>query len=154
EVLAMSSGLINAIRRNVGFRLGLWYAFVFGCSSVALLALAYYLLAAAISSKDQEILQARLREYAAIYQAGGLRGLRNTLQEEDGNQKTFFVRVVNIWNDVSFANVPDEWITFHDVPGGLAGYRQRVGVVRVPKDAEKDFVIASAVVPDGTMLQV
>jgi signal transduction histidine kinase len=76
------------------------------------------------------------------------------LQEEQGNQKTFFVRVVNSWNDVRFANVPDDWITFHDVPGALAGYRQRVGVLRIPKNAERDFIIASAVLPDNSLLQV
>jgi signal transduction histidine kinase len=149
----MSSGLINAARRNVGVRLGLWYAFIFACSSVALLGIAYYLLATAIGKKDQELVQARLREYAAVYHAGGLPSLRNALQEE-GNEKSFFVRVVNIWDDVAFANVPDDWITFHDVPGDLAGYRRRVGVVRIPKNAEKDFIIASAVLPDNSLLQV
>ena len=150
----MSFDPIKAAWRNVGVRLGLWYAFVFACSSVALLAIAYYLLAAAIGSKDRELVQARLREYAAVYAAGGLPGLRNTLQEEQGNQKTFFVRVANIWNDVVFANVPDDWITYRDLPGGLAGFRHREGVVRIPKNAERDFVIASAVLPDSSLLQV
>jgi signal transduction histidine kinase len=150
----MSFDLINIARRNVGVRLGAWYAFIFACSSVALLGIAYYLLATAIGNKDRELVQARLREYATVYDAGGLPALRNVLQAEQGNQKTFFVRVVNVWNDVSFANVPDDWITFHDVPGGLAGYRQRVGVVRIPKNAEKDFVIVSAVLPDESLLQV
>jgi len=150
----MSFGLINIARRNVGVRLGLWYAFIFACSSVALLGIAYYLLVTAIGNKDRELVQARLRDYAAVFQAGGLPALRNILQEEQGNQKTFFVRVVNSWNDVAFANVPDDWITFHDVPGGLAGYRQRVGVVRIPKNAEKDFVIVSAVLPDNSLFQV
>lgn len=150
----MSFDLINAARRNVGVRLGLWYAFIFGCSTVALLCIAYYLLAGAIGSKDRELVQARLREYAAVYDDGGLPALRNTLQDEVANQKTFFVRVVNTWNDVSFANVPDDWITFRDVPGDLAGYRQRVGTVRIPTKAERDFIIASAVLPDNSLLQV
>jgi signal transduction histidine kinase len=150
----MSFGLLNLARRNVGVRLGLWYAFIFACSSVALLGIAYYLLVTAIGNKDRELVEARWREYSAVLQAGGLPALRNTLQEEQGNQKTFFVRVVTAFNDVALANVPDDWITFHEVPGGLAGYRQRVGVIRVPKNAEKDFVIASAVLPDDSLLQV
>ena len=150
----MSSGLIDIARRNVGVRLGLWYAFIFACSSVALLGIAYYLLVTAIGNKDRELVQARLREYATLYQAGGLRALRSAVQDEQGSQKSLFVRLANVWNDVSFANVPDDWITFQDVPGGLAGYRQRVGVIRIPKDAEKDFVIASAVLGDDSLLQV
>ncbi len=151
----MSFGLLNAVRRNVGVRLGLWYAFIFACGSVALLGVAYYLLVTVIANKDRELVQARLREYAALYHAGGLPALRNTLQVEQENQKTFFVRVVNVWDDVVLANVPNDWITFHDV-GRFADYRRRVGevVVRVPKDAERDFIIASAVLPDGSLLQV
>jgi signal transduction histidine kinase len=150
----MSFGLIDIARRNVGVRLGLWYAFIFACSSVALLGIAYYLLVTTIGNKDRELVQARLREYATIYQAGGLRALRSAVEDEQGTQRTLFVRLANVWNDVSFANVPDDWITFKDVPGGLAGYRQRVGVIRIPKNAEKDFVIASAVLDDNSLLQV
>jgi len=150
----MSFDLLDRTRRNIGVRLGLWYAFIFTLSSVALLALAYYLLATAISRKDREVLEARLREYAAVYDNGGLDGLRNAIQQEEGSQKTYFVRLVNTWNDVAFVNVPDDWITFKDIPGGWAGYRQKVGVIRIPKDAQKDFVIASAVMPDNSLLQV
>jgi hypothetical protein len=67
----MSSGLLESLRRNIGLRLSLMYALIFTLSSVALLALAYYLLAAAVGSKDQEVLEARLKEAAVVYQAGG-----------------------------------------------------------------------------------
>jgi signal transduction histidine kinase len=149
-----SVGLLDRARRNIGIRLGLWYAFVFALSSFALLAVAYYLLAAALSRKDREVLEARLREFAAIYNNTGLVGLRQTLQQEAENQQTLFVRLVSAWNDVSLVNVPDDWITFKDLPGGWAGYRRRIGVLRVPKNAERDFVIASAELPDGALLQV
>ncbi len=148
----MFSDLLNRISGNIGVRLGLWYALVFGVSSAALFALAYYLLGSAIIAKDHEVLDARLREYAAIYQAGGARGLRNTVQAE-GSNKTYFVRLVSGWNEVSVANVPEEWVTFHDVTD-WAGYRRRVGVIRVPKDAEKDFLIDTAALTDGSLLQV
>src|SRR5881396_1251615 len=150
----MSFELLDRARRNIGVRLGLWYAFIFTLSSVALFALAYYLLAAVIGTKDREVLEARLREYAAVHDNSGLAGLRNAIQQEEGSQKTYFVRFVSPWNDVSLVNVPDDWITFKDIPGGWAGYRRQVGVLRVPKNAEKDFVIASAVLPDNSLLQV
>src|SRR5664280_2411274 len=150
----MSFALLNSARRNMGVRLGLWYAIIFGLSSVVLLAVAYYLLAAAIGSKDRELVQSRLKEYAAVYNAGGPAALRNTLQEEQESQKSFFVRVVSSWNDIAFVNLPEDWITFRDIPNGLAGYRQKVGVLRIPKNAEKDFVITSAVLPDNSLLQV
>ncbi|HEX9047333.1 MAG TPA: HAMP domain-containing sensor histidine kinase [Verrucomicrobiae bacterium] len=150
----MSSGPLEKLRRNIGVRLGLWFTFVFTLSCIALFALAYYVLAAAVGNKDREVLQARLREFAAVYDNGGLPDLRRVIQQEEGRQKTYFVRVVDIWNDVTLLSVPDEWITFHDIPTGFAGYRQKIGVIRIPKNAEKDFVIASTLLPDNSLLQV
>ena len=94
----MSFDLLERARRNVGVRLGLWYAAVFTLSSVVLLATAYFLLARAIGSKDREVLQARLRKYAAVYDNGGLPRLRRAIQQETGSQKTCYVRLVNAWN--------------------------------------------------------
>lgn len=150
----MFFGPLEKIRRNIGVRLGLWYASIFTLSCIALFALAYYLLAAAVGSKDREVLEARLREYAAIYQDGGLAELRSAIQQEAAAQKTYFVRLVSAWNDVVLVNVPDDWITFKDIPSGLAGYRQKVGLIRIPKNAERDFVLATAVLPDNSLLQV
>jgi signal transduction histidine kinase len=150
----MSFGLINIARRNVGVRLGLWYAFIFACSSVALLGLAYLLLVNTIDNKDRELVRTRLHDYVAIYQAGGLRALQNAVQDEQGSQRTLFIRLVDTWNHVSFSRIPEDWITFKDVPDGLAGYRHRIGVLRIPKDVEKDFLIGTAVLPDDSLLQV
>src|SRR5512137_1763182 len=119
----MSSALFDRIRRNMGIRLGLWNALIFTLSSFALLALAWYLLALAIGRKDREVLESRLREYAAIYDNTGLEGLRGAIAREEGRAQAFFVRLVSAWNGVSFLNVPDDWITFKDIPSGWAGYR-------------------------------
>jgi signal transduction histidine kinase len=150
----MSFGPVDQIRRNIGVRLGLWYASIFTVGCIGLLALAYCLLAVALGNKDREVLQARLREFAAVYSNGGLGGLRGAIRQEEGEQRVLFVRVVSPWNDVAFESVPDDWITFHDLPRGLAGYRQEVGVIRIPKNDERDFVLASAVLPDNSLLQV
>ena len=150
----MFLGPVEKIRRNIGVRLGLWFTFIFTLSCVVLFALAYYVLAAAVGNKDREVLQARLREFAAVYDNGGVPDLRRVVQQEQDDQKTYFVRLVSAWNDVAFVSVPDDWITFHDIPTGLAGYRRQIGVIRIPKNAEKDFVIASALLPDNSLLQV
>ena len=150
----MSFDLLKTARRNIGIRLGLWYAFVFAISSIALLMVAYYLLAADVGRKDREVLEARLQEYAAFYNTGGLPALRSAMQHETGNPKAFFVRLVNPWNEAAIINVPADWIAFRDIPGRPAGYRRRVGFIRIPKDAEKDFLIASMILPDNSLLQV
>ena len=52
----MFSGLIDPLRRSIGVRLSFLYALIFTLSSAALFTLAYYLLVAAIGSKDREVL--------------------------------------------------------------------------------------------------
>jgi len=150
----MSFDLLETARRNIGVRLGVWYAFVFAVNSVALLMVAYYLLAADVGRKDREVLEAKLQEYAAVYGNGGVPALRDAMQQEAGAPKAFFIRLVNPWNETSILNVPADWVAFQDIPSGMAGYRQRVGFIRIPKNAEKDFLIASMVLPDNSLLQV
>src|SRR5580698_11247933 len=146
----MSLGLAENIHRSIGVRLGLWSALIFALGCIAMLSLAYYVLAAAVGSKDREVLQARLREFAAIYIGGGLPGLQHVVQQEQGKQKTLYVRVVSPWNELIPISVPDDWITFHEIPTGVAGYRQSIGVIRVPENEEKDFVLASGILPDNS----
>src|SRR6266699_5702780 len=111
----MFSGLLEPLRRNIGVRLSLWYALIFTLCSAAVFTLAYYLLAAAIGNKDREVLEARLKEVAAVCEAGGVSGLRNWVGSQPVQvQNTMFVRLVNIFNVVLFASAPEDWVTFRD----------------------------------------
>ena len=71
----MFSALLKPLRRNIGLRFSLWYAVIFSLSSFALLTIAYYLLAVAVGTKDREVLDARLKEVATFYQAGGVQAI-------------------------------------------------------------------------------
>ena len=151
----MFSGLLDPLRRNIAVRLSLWYALIFSLSGLALLGFAYYLLAVAIGGKDREVLEARWKEVAAVYQAGGLEGLRAWWEGEPPQvQHTLLVRVVNMFDNVIFVRWPEDWVTVRDVPIGRTGLRWPVGVIRVPQSAERDFMLAGEVLPDGSLLQV
>ena len=152
----MSSELLKRVRGNFGLRLNLWYALIFTVSSAGLCALVYYLLAATLERKDQEVIEARLKEYAVVYQTGGVGALQRWVSREGlpSTERSLFVRLVNVRNNVTLAKVPDDWITFQASEKNLDGYRQQLGVVRVPKDEERDFAIVSSVLFDGSLLQV
>jgi signal transduction histidine kinase len=146
----MFSGLLDPLRRNIALRLGVWYALIFTVSSLGLFAVTYYLLAAAVGNKDREVLDARLKEAAAIYNGGGLRGLQNWVQSQPPEvENTMFVRVVNIFNQALYVSVPPDWVI--PVPG-WEGHREVY--IRLPQNAEKDFVLRNGVLPDGLLLQV
>ena len=152
----MSFDLLRRVRGNFGVRLNLWYALIFTGSSAALCAVVYYLLAATIERKDREVIEARLKEYAVVYQTGGVGALQRWVSREGlpSTERSLFVRLVNVWNNVTLAKVPDDWVTFQAAERSLEGYRQQVGVVRIPKDEERDFAIVSSVLFDGSLLQV
>lgn len=152
----MSSNLLDRLRRRVGFQLSLWFVLLFLLSSTALFVLTYYLLAAAIQNRERILLEARLKEATQLYENGGVNALRVWVQNQPPKlQKMFYVRLVNTGNTVTLLNAPEDWVSFRDAATNWLEYRQEVGdVIRFPKDEEKDFVLDSAILPDGTLLQI
>src|ERR1043166_6452186 len=55
-----------------GLRLALWYATLFLVSAIVIVFVTYWLTSVSLAQRDHQILQARLGEYAAAYQRGGL----------------------------------------------------------------------------------
>jgi signal transduction histidine kinase len=150
----MFSALLEPLRRNLGVRLSLWYALVFTLSSAALFVFAYYLLAAATGSKDREVLEARLKEAAAIYEVGGRGALRDwVLAQPRSVQTTMFVRLVNVLDNAEYViSVPEEWVAYKEVPG-WAGHL-KTPFIRIPKTTERDLILAQGELPGFWVLQM
>ena len=152
----MSSNLLERLRRRVGFQLSLWFVLLFLLSSATLFGLTYYLLAAAIQNRERILLEARLKEATQLYENGGVNALREWVQSQPPKlQRMFFVRLVSSGNSVTLLNAPEDWIAFQDTVTDWQEYRHEAGVVIwLPRDEEKDLVLDSAMLPDGTLLQV
>jgi signal transduction histidine kinase len=142
--------------RSLGVRLGLWYAFIFTLSALGLLVFAYYLLAAAISGKDREVLVAQIKEAAAVCDAGGVRALENWVRSQPPQvQRSLYVRLLDPFNHALFFRAPEEWVAYREVPSGWGGLRRAVvPYVRLPQSAERDFTLAEIELPGGFLLQV
>lgn len=150
----MSFAPLDSLRRSIGVRLSLWYALIFVVSNAALFSLAYYLLAAAVGSKDRELLDGQLKEAASLYAGpGGARALRNWVQNQPEQvQNTLLVQLVNSYTHISMLiNVPKDWVQFRDVPG-LEGVQERF--IRVPLNAERDLIREQARFTNGAILQI
>lgn len=150
----MFSGVLDPLRRNVGVRLSLLYALIFTLSSVALLALAYYLLAAAVGSKDREVLEARLKEAAVVYEAGGVAALRSWAYNQPAEvQNSMLVHLVNPFNNTDYViSAPDAWIALRDVPGWEGPVQSPY--LRIPQNAERDYTLGRLTLSDGRILQI
>jgi signal transduction histidine kinase len=152
----MSFIVLEPLRRRLGFRLSLWYVLIFTLSSVALFTLTYYLLAAAIQDRERILLGAWLKQTALLYEKGGVNTLREWMQNQPPKlQKSLFVRLVSGTNSVILLNVPEDWVSFKVTSGDWAGYLHEEGVViRIPEDDEKELVLDSTELADGTLLQI
>ncbi len=148
--------VLDPLRRRLGFRLSLWYVLVFTLSNAALFALTYYLLAAAIQDRERILLEAWLKQTALLYQNGGVNTLREWMQSQPPKlQKSLFVRLLTGTNSVTLLNVPEEWVSFPDPSRNPADYRPDQDVViRIPGDDERELVLDSAELSDGTLLQI
>jgi len=150
----MSFGLLNPLRRNIGVRLSLLYALIFSVSSVTLLALAYYLLAAAVGSKDREVLEARLQEAALVYNVGGVTALRSWVYNLPPEiQNSMLVQLVNPFDHSHFViSAPAAWIAFRDTPSWEGSLK--TPFLRLPQSAERDYTLGRLELPDGRVLQI
>jgi heavy metal sensor kinase len=140
--------------RSITFQLNLWYALTFSLSVAVLFVALYYLVAAAVQRQDREVVEARLKELAAIYNSGGTATLRNWVQRsEDAKREKIFLRVVSRRNEALFLSAPEDWVNY-EPPQFDFGVARQVVTVRVPRDQQRDFTIAATVLRDGSMLQV
>ncbi|PYM09844.1 MAG: hypothetical protein DME18_17340 [Verrucomicrobia bacterium] len=153
----MPSKPIERSGSSFSFRLNLWYAafFIFGC--FALFLLAYFVLAAFIQQKEKEVIRAKLEEYRAWYENGGLPGLSENFVNRRGRDKNaFFVRVVGIGNNAVFVSIPEEWQQDFD----LKKLEVRSIEERRPwfsltgRNDQHVWMFATAGLSDGWLLQV
>lgn len=147
---------LREFTRTISFRLNLWHAAIFLVSAALLFTLIYFLLGAAIDRKDRDVIEARLREYVAVYENGGIAALRDwtTRVNEARKQRMFFVRLAAVDHTVLLVVMPQDWFE-RDVALVDGGTKMRTeDWIRVPRDREMDLTVATMALKDGTILQV
>ncbi len=153
----MSLRFLNRIRKTTGFRLTLWYSAIFILSSLALFGIAYVLLSSSLKQKDQETIQAKLKDYQAQYRTGGIIAIKNELNFEKyaGKPNIFFIRVAGPKNQTLFLSIPDQWGNFDlkSLENGDSSVKESWTYLRAV-DRKKGVEIASAPLPDGCSLQI
>ena len=145
---------LKELTRTLPFRVGLWYALIFLISAILVLWLVYLLLGAAINRKDRDVIEARLREYVAVYDHGGIPALRDWTDRinKARAQRMFFVRVTKSDGTVEMSVMPEDWSERDlDLLPRPASAREWV---RVSRDSDVDLTVASSALSDETVVQV
>ncbi len=154
----MSSNRLSQFTRSVGFRLNVWYSGLFILSALTMLVGVFWMMNQILREKDQEIIEAQLREYETAYRADGVRGVRQIFSERSVSDKKYFLRLLRGGNETLFANVPPEWVKI-DVKGmDVFGNVQGIRWLRIPPEEteklEKELIVATLGLRDGTVIQV
>jgi heavy metal sensor kinase len=153
----MSSRWRDRLRRTFGFRLAAWYAALFVGSSVAVAGLTYFLLASSLRQRDHEIVRSTLFNYAARFEQGGLPALNQAIRTDEaaGRHERLFVRVLDADQEAVFFSLPPGWNDFDLAQLARAAGDSREHWTTVPgRGAAKALEVASALLPDGTLVQV
>ena len=144
------------LRHTLGFRLALWYAGVFIGSSLALIGLTYFLLAATLRQYDREAIESTLIQYAAAYTRGGVEGLvREIRTTQAAAPGPLFVRALGRRRDVIYFSMPEELRRFD--PDRIApppAGREQAWTTIETRDGTDVLEIASVRLRDGTLFQV
>jgi signal transduction histidine kinase len=155
------SGMLDRWRRSLAVRLSLWFAAMFTAGFTAIFGLLYWSLARQLESQEAESLELRLQQYADIFSASGLSGLRQRVGEDSAapHVRSLFIRLVGPRGDAVWGKIPPDWIEEDArrvaVPDGWGGWTERrTYTLRVPKDEQQDLAIAGRVLPGGLLLQV
>ena len=150
----MSSRWADRIGQALGLRLAAWYLGTFLASTLVIGGLTYGLLASLLESRDHDIIQSTLREYATRYQAGGLPALARAIEIEQrsGTREPLFIRLVGPFQDVLLYSLPEAWGAFDvaDLPGGPNAIWAQVRA----NDRNAVLEVASISVGGGSILQV
>jgi signal transduction histidine kinase len=124
--------------QTFGLRVGLWYATLFVLGAITILLLTYYLAASSLAQRDQQIIEQKVGEYAAVYARGGVRALYNVVNDEQRTApERLFVRVLDRGQEIVVFSPPAEWesVRLETVTRTLADGV----VVQVGKSAELRF---------------
>jgi len=152
--------MLERFRQSLAIRLAALYALVFAAGAAALFGVLYWLLAHSLEARDRAAVELRAEGLARAYELGGAAALRERLEADASPEvRSLFVRLLGADGVTVFATVPSDWVDPQVerrlVPDGWGGWRaQEIHSVRVPRDAARDFAVASRVLPDGRLIQV
>jgi heavy metal sensor kinase len=152
----MFSAWRRQLRHTFGFRLALWYGAIFVLSSLALIAITYVLLSAALRQYDREIIQSTLVDYAAAWRRGGEPAVAAAIRRNQAvsGYEPLFVRAVGPYGAVAFLSAPQDWQAFdlaQLATPALSG-QQRWATLRA--GSGESLEVLTARLADGTLFQV
>lgn len=103
----MSLKVTERIGLTFSLKLSILYALFFIVSSCSLFIVAYFFIDYLLETGERELIKARMQDYRAWYEEGGLNSLKARFDEQSETDKAaFFVRIMGPHNKAFFVSIP------------------------------------------------
>ena len=155
--MSLSLERLSRLRRTISFRLALWHTGLFLAGSLAILSLAYFLLASSLRRKDRDAILAELHELSAEYAERGFEGLKREIPARSVSSKNiaFTVRLLAPGGALRLLSIPPDAPAFELTAPAAPPKSGEAEWSRAPaKEDDAVLEVASALLPDGAVLQV
>jgi signal transduction histidine kinase len=136
--------------------LSFYYACAFVISAALLFALLYFLQATFFDWRERDPIDKFLKQCVVAYEQHGSIGLTNAIKTvgADPREGPFFVSVTFQKDVVLYLKEPSDWFKLPNLSEILQRTEQNGGWSRVPADERSEYVLESARLSDGIILQV
>jgi signal transduction histidine kinase len=137
-------------------RLSFYYASAFVISAALLFALLYFLQATFFDWRERDPIDKFLKQCVVAYEQHGSIGLTTAIKAvgADPREGPFFVSVTFQKDVVLYLKEPSDWFKLPNLSEILQRTEQNGGWSRVPADERSEYVLESARLSDGIILQV
>ena len=156
----MFSDWKSRIFKTLSFRMALWNATLFALSSVTMLTVIYFLLAANMLQRTDQMLRAEAAEVAALFRSEGVAGVKTDIIAEEAADASASDRInkrlIALGGSVVATTDPEFWKSLN--LGGFGAKRISAGQVVIKTqhvDGRKEKVrVAFAELAGGKLLQI
>src|SRR6201997_1230093 len=154
--LAAGLGRGRRLWHSFTLRLSFYYASAFVISAALLFALLYFLQATLFDWRERDPIDKFLKQCVVAYQQHGSEGLINAVKTQgaDPSEGPFFVSITFRKDVVLYLKEPSDWLKLPNLTSILQRTPQNGGWSRVPADERSEYVLESAKLSDGPILQV
>jgi signal transduction histidine kinase len=153
---AASLGRLRRLWHSFTLRLSFYYASAFVISAALLFALLYFLQATLFDWRERDPIDKFLKQCVVAYEQHGSAGLINAVKTQgaDPSEGPFFVSITFQKDMVLYLKEPTDWFKLPNLTSTLQRTPKNGGWSRVPADERSEYVLESAQLSDGPMLQV
>ncbi|MEW5734903.1 MAG: ATP-binding protein [Thermodesulfobacteriota bacterium] len=155
-LFALPTRVIRPLGLTFSLKLSLLYAAFFVAASLGFFISAYYVVDSVLERNERDVVAARIQEFAAWYEEGGVQALRRRFyQRQEATRDIYFVRLTGIKNQVLFLSIPrgvDASFALGDLSAAETALQPPWYMVLLGRREKTPWTVASLPMQNGIVL--